>query len=151
MSTPASVDDTAEIAPSSRRRFFTRQPVVGTGAAAKAVVDDARTLVRAEIELAKAELSSAAQAKATGAGLLAAAAVAGWLALQGLLIAAGLALALVLPGWAAALIVAAVLLLVAGIAALIGRRKLSTPVKLDETKRNVTEDVAVARARLGRG
>lgn len=143
-------DDTAEIAP-ARRRFFTRQPTVGAGAAAKAVVDDARTLVRAEIELAKTELSAAVKPKATGAGLLAAAAVAGWLALQGLLITAGIALALVVPEWLAALIVTVFLLVVAAIAALIGRRKLATPVSLDQTKGNVAEDVAVARARLGRG
>jgi uncharacterized membrane protein YqjE len=131
------------------RRFFRRQPGIGAGAAAKAVVEDARTLVQAEIALAKAELSAAVQAKATGGALFAVAAVAGWLALQGLLLAAGFALALVLPGWAAALVVTAVLLVVAAVAALLGRRKLATPVNLDTTRQNVQEDVAVAKASLG--
>jgi uncharacterized membrane protein YqjE len=150
MSMSTSVDDTAEVA-TAHRRFFTRQPGIGASAAAKAVAEDVQTLARAEVDLAKAELSAAMQAKAMGAGFLVAAAVAGWLALQGLLITAGIALALVLPDWLAALIVTAVLLLVAAIAALLGRRKLSTPANLDETKRNVAEDIAVARARLGRG
>lgn len=135
--------------PTRPRRYFRRQPTVGAGTAVKAVVEDARALVQAEVALAKAELSSALQAKTRGGAFLAVAAVAGWLALQGLLIAAGLALALVMPGWAAALVVSGVLLLVTAIAALLGRRKLATPVSLDTTKQNVAEDVAVARASLG--
>lgn len=133
------------------RRFFTRQPTVGASTAAKAVVDDLRGLVQAEIALARAELQSQLQDKAVGIGLFLAAAVAGWLALQGLLITLGFVIALFLPGWAAALIVTVLLVVVAGIAALIGRRKLSTPVSVDTTKRNVAEDVAVAKSHLGRG
>lgn len=132
------------------RRYFGRRPTIGAAAAAKQVATDASALVKAEIELAKAEVTASLQAKATGAGLFVAAGVAGWLALQGLLITAGLALALVLPGWAAALIVTAVLLLVAAVAALIGRRKLATPVKLETTKQNVEEDVEWAKAHLPR-
>jgi hypothetical protein len=146
-----STSSTVEVEDTPRRRFFTREPTIGAGAAVKAVVDDTRDLVKAEIDLAKAELSAAVQAKATGAAMFAVAAVLGWLGLQGLLITAGFALALGVPAWLAALIVTLVLLLVAGIAALLGRRRLSTPVSLDETKRNVQEDVAVARARMSRG
>jgi hypothetical protein len=147
MSTSSTVEGDA----ARRRRFFTREPTIGPGAAVKAVVEDTRDLVRAELDLAKAEISNAVQAKAQGAAMFAVAAVCGWLALQGLLITAGFALALVVPGWLAALIVTLVLLLVAGIAALLGRKRLATPLTLDETKRNVQEDVAVTRARLSRG
>lgn len=149
MSTSISAGDGS--GPAAPKRFFTRQPTVGAAAAAKAVADDVRSLVQAEVALAKAEVTAAAQAKAVGAGLLAAAGVAGWLALQGLLITLGLVLAEFLPGWAAALIVTVLLLVVAGIAALLGRRKLSTPVSVEQTKHNVQEDVAVAKSRLGRG
>lgn len=130
------------------RRLFNEQPTIGAGAAAKAVAEDASALVRAEIELAKAELAASLRPKAAGAGMLAAAGVVGWLALQGLLITAALALALVLPGWAAALVVSAVLLVTGGILGLMGKRKLQTPVSLDTTKRNVEEDVAWTKSHL---
>lgn len=132
-----------------QRRFFTRRPTIGAKAATSAVLDDAKALLKAELELAKAEVQAGVQAKALGAALFVVAAVAGWLALQGLLITAGLALATVLPGWAAALVVTLFLLLVAGVAVLIGRKRLQTPVSLDETKRNVQADVETARSALG--
>lgn len=138
------------IANGGGRRYFARSTELGTGAgaAAKAVAEDASALVRAEIELAKAEMTSAVQAKALGGGLLVGAAVAGWLGLQGLLITLGFLLVLVLPAWAAALIVTALLLLVAAVLALLGRRKLKTPLNLEITKRSVEEDVAWAKAHL---
>jgi len=125
-----------------------QRTTVGAAAAAKAVFEDARTLVKAEVALAKAEVSSSIKAKATGAGLVFGAAVAGWLALQGLLLTLGFLLALVLPAWAAALIVSVLLLLLAAVAGLIAKRLLAKPVELDQTKRNVERDVAVARAHL---
>ncbi|HVM15169.1 MAG TPA: phage holin family protein [Egibacteraceae bacterium] len=132
------------------RNRFGQQPTIGAGAAAKAVAEDASALVRAEIELAKAELAASVKPKATGAGLLVGAGVFGWLALQGLLITAALVLALVLPAWAAALIVSGVLLLLGGGLALAGKRKLATPVSLDITKHNVEEDVAWTKSHLAR-
>ncbi|MDP8971472.1 MAG: phage holin family protein, partial [Actinomycetota bacterium] len=86
-------------------RPFGSRTRVGAAAAARAVAEDASALVRAEIELAKAEVMQSVKVKAAGSGLLVGAAVCGWLAIQGLLLTAGLALALVLPGWAAALVV----------------------------------------------
>lgn len=121
---------------------------VGAATAARAVVDDVSALVRAEVTLAKAELSQAVHAKATGIGLLVGAAVLGWLMLQGLLITIGLALALVVPGWAAALIVTAVLALGAGVLALVARRKLAGEVGLRMTKANVEEDIQWTKAHL---
>lgn len=130
-----------QVAPGSRFTFGAR-PTVGAAAALKAVAQDTSELVRAEIDLAKAELTQGVKANGMGAGLLVGAAVMMWLAVQGLLIAAGFALALVVPGWAAALIVAVVLLLIGGILARIGMGKLGTPVTVEQAKSNVQEDVA---------
>lgn len=132
------------------RGRFGGEPTVGAGAAAKAVAEDTRELVRAEVALAKAELMHAVREKAVGAGMLTTAGAAAWLGLQALLIAAGFALALVMPGWAAALVIGAALLIIAAITALIGRRKVATPVRLDTTKRTVEEDVAWTKSQLQR-
>jgi hypothetical protein len=129
---------------------FGARPTIGTSAALKAVAQDTSDLVRAEIELAKAELSAGIKANATAVGLLVGAGVMMWLAVQGLLIAAGFALALVMPGWASALIISAVLILLAGITGLIARRKLGTPIGVDQTKTNVQEDVAWFKTHLPR-
>ena len=144
----AKLADRIPKAPENVREFFSRRPTVGPGPAAQAVVTDISDLVKAEVALAKQELTQKATEKGMGAGLFVGAAIAGWLALQGLLITAGFALALVLPAWAAALIVSVVLLLVAGLLAFIGKKKFSTPLGLDTTKTNVQEDVAWAKAHL---
>ena len=130
------------------RFTFGPKPTVGVGAAGKAVAEDISALVKAEIALAKAEVTDGIKGKAVGAGAFVAAGIVGWLALQGLLITAGFALALVVPAWAAAAIVTIVLLLIALIAALIGKRKIATPVSLDTTKANVEEDVAWTKSHL---
>lgn len=130
------------------RGLLGQRTTIGAGVAAKAVAADASALVRAEIALAKAEVASSVKAKATGGALLVGAAVAGWLGLQGLLVTLGFVLALFLPGWAAALIVTVLLLVAAAVAGLIAKRLLTRPVELDQTKRNVERDVAVARAHL---
>ncbi|MGH3666204.1 MAG: phage holin family protein [Egibacteraceae bacterium] len=146
-SLPASTDLRNERA----RKLFGPRPDVGVGPAAKAVADDLKALVEAEVALAKAELTASLRAKATGAGLLAGAGVMGWLAIQGLLITIALALALVLPGWAAVLIVTAVLLLGAGGAALAGRSVLKrSGAPLDTTKTNVKEDVTWIKSHVSR-
>ncbi len=132
------------------RLNFGPKPTVGVGAAGRAVAEDISALVKAEIALAKAELSAPLKAKAAGAGAFAAAGALGWLGLQGLLITAGFALALVLPGWLAALIVTLVLLVAAGIAAMVGKRKMAAKVSLDTTKSNVEEDVAWTKSHLAK-
>lgn len=126
------------------------RPTVGTAAAARAFVEDLSALVRAEAELAKAEVLSGVRPKALGGGLLAAAGAIAGVAVLGLLLAAGFALSEVadLPGWASALIVSGVLLLAAAALAALGRARLRTAVQLEVTKRNVQEDVTWARDRL---
>lgn len=120
----------------------------GVGEAVKAVTADLSALVRAEIDLAKAELVTGLKAKATGIGLLLGTAILAWLGVQGLLIAAALALALVLPGWAAALIVAGTLLLVGLVLALVGSRFLKKPANIDAAKAQISDDVEWTKSRL---
>lgn len=129
---------------------FGPRPTIGVPAAGKAVAEDLSALVKAEIALAKAELSEGVKGKAAGAGAFGAAAVFGWLALQGVLITIGFGLATVLPGWLAALIVTLVLIVGAAIAAGIGKAKIKTPVTLRTTKANVEEDVAWTKSHLKR-
>ena len=148
MSTTQSAPEAEQIS-TGRIRFGTR-PSMGIGEAGKTVAEDLSALVKAEIALAKAEVSEGIKAKVTGVGAFGAAAVFAWLGLQGVLITLGFALATVMPGWAAALIVTVVLLAGAGIAALVGKRMLATPVSLDTTKANVEEDVAWAKSHLKR-
>jgi hypothetical protein len=89
------------------------------------VVDDLRAIVRAEIALAKTEITAQLGIAGKGAGLLA---TAGVLALYGLgllFIALSLVIAIWLPVWAGFLIMAVVLFIVTAILALIGRNSLN--------------------------
>jgi uncharacterized membrane protein YqjE len=138
----------ARAAAALRRLSSGGRPTVGVGAAGKAVAEDVSALVKAHVDLAKAELSRGLKEKGAGAGAFGAAGILGWLGLQGLLITIGFVLAIWLPGWAAAAIVTAVLLIAAAIAALIGRGKMRTPVTLDVTKSALDADVAVVRTQL---
>lgn len=135
-------DNVGHATTTNTRFSFGARPTIGASAALKAVAQDTSQLVRAELDLAKAEVTAGIKANATGIGMLAAAAVMMWLAVQGLLIAAGFALALVVPAWASALIITAVLIVIAGIVVFIATRKLGTPVSVDQAKSNVQEDVA---------
>jgi uncharacterized membrane protein YqjE len=136
--------------PPGSRYTFGAKPTIGAANAFKAVAQDTSELVRAEIELAKAELAEGMKANGVGLGLVIGAAVLMWLAVQGLLIFFGFLLALWVPGWAAALIVTVVLLLIAAILGLMARRKLGTPVSVDQAKTNVQEDVAWLKTHLPR-
>jgi Protein of unknown function (DUF1469). len=100
-------------------------------------------LVRDELQLARAEMTTKARRFGTGAGLFG---VAGVIALYGigvLVAALVLLLALVLPAWAAALIVAVVLFAAAGIMALVGRGEFrrGTPAAPEQTLDSVKADV----------
>lgn len=140
--------DTDGHPPPGSRFTFGARPSIGAAAAIKAVAQDTSELVRAEIDLAKAELTNGLKANGMGIGLLVGAGVLLWLAVQGLLIAAGFALALVVPGWAAALIVSGVLILIAVVLGLVARNKLGTPVSVEQAKTNVQEDVAWVKTHL---
>lgn len=107
----------------------------GTGPAQQSVgqlisrfAEQTTRLVRAEIDLAKAELAAKAKAAGIGAGMLAGAAFFGFFAFAVLLATVILALAEVLAPWLAALIVLVVLLVITGVLAYLGLKKLQQGV-----------------------
>jgi hypothetical protein len=113
------------------------------GALVHDLSEQTSALVRSEIELAKAELAVKGKNAGMGAGLFGAAGILGLFGLGVLITTAILALALVLPAWAAALIVAVVLFIAAGIAALVGKGKVSkaTPAAPERAVEGVKQDV----------
>lgn len=101
---------------------------------------DVSTLVRQEIELAKAEAKESATHAGKGAGLLGGAAVSGQLALVFVSVAAWWGLGeLIGRGWSA-LVVAAVWAVIAGVLAAMGRTQLRrAPAGLPQTKATAKE------------
>ena len=91
----------------------------------RSLSEDLSSLVRDEIRLAQAEVGEKAKKAGIGIGAFGGAGVVALYALGVLIAAAVLGLATALPAWLAALIVAVVLLVIAGVAALIGKKKLS--------------------------
>lgn len=99
-------------------------------------------LVRSEIALAKAEIQQTVTTVGTGAGLFGAAGLIALYAAACFVAAAVLALAAGVPPWLAAVIVGVVLAVAAGIAAVLGRKKISTASSpMATTKANVHRDV----------
>lgn len=101
------------------------------------------TLVRQEVDLAKAELVEKSRKAGAGAGLLAGAAIAALLTLGSLTAMLVLVLDLGLPAWAAALIVTTLWAAVAAGLAVYGRDKLrglGRPIP-EKTVDSVKEDV----------
>lgn len=108
-------------------------------------------LVRAEIDLAKEELSAKAKRAGIGSGLLTAAAVlAAYTFAVGIAVVI-LAIAVALPAWLAALIVFAAMLAVTAILAAVGARQLkkSAPPKPEAAIENLKEDVSALKAFRG--
>lgn len=118
-----------------------------TGELVARLSQDVTRLVRDELHVARLEMSGKAKQAGIGAGMFGAA---GLLALYGVgaLVAAGvLALTLALPGWLAALVVALVLLAGAGLAALLGRKRVSAgvPPLPERAVDGIKRDVAAVR------
>ncbi|PRY59467.1 putative superfamily III holin-X [Knoellia remsis] len=86
---------------------------------------DVQGIVRSEIALAKAEVSSGAKVMGKGAGLLGGAAFLGLLGLIFLFHTLAQVIAIWLPLWAGYLIVTLVLFLVAAVLGLMGKKALS--------------------------
>lgn len=119
----------------------------------KQLSDQTATLVRQELDLAKAELSIKGKKAGLGAGMFGGASLLGVYALGALIACAILALALAVTGWLAALIVAAVLGAIGGVLALIGRKKVKqgVPPTPEQTIESVKEDVAWTKQRAQEG
>lgn len=113
----------------------------------KTLADQTTTLVRQEIDLAKAEFSEKGKKAGQGAGMFGGAGVIGFLALAALTAAAILGLATALPDWLAALIVGAAYAAVAGVLALQGKNKVQEagPPVPEQTVETVKEDVEWAK------
>jgi hypothetical protein len=94
------------------------------GELTKEFSDQATTLVRKEIELAKAELAVKGKRAGIGAGMFGGAGLFGLFAFGAMTAALILALATAMPAWLAALIVAVVYGAVAGVLALQGKNKV---------------------------
>ncbi|CAA9240614.1 MAG: hypothetical protein AVDCRST_MAG41-1383 [uncultured Corynebacteriales bacterium] len=104
------------------------------------------TLVRAEVELAKAELSDTVKRGGIGGGLLAAAGVIALFSVPFLFVVlAEVLVAIGLWRWLSYLIVWVLFLLVAGVLALIGRSQLKKVRKPERTLETVKDTAAWAR------
>jgi hypothetical protein len=113
----------------------------------KELSNQATTLARKEVELAKVEMSLKAKHLGLGAGAFGAAGLIGVLALGALTAAAILALAEAVDTWLAALIVAVVYAAVAGALALIGRGRVQagTPPLPERAIDSSKQDVEAAK------
>jgi len=117
------------------------EPSVGT--LVQSAMADVSTLIRGEVELAKAELGKSAKKAGVGAGAFGAAGVV--LAFSGFFFGIAVAEFLTWLGierWISYLIVWFLLVLLAGLAALIGRRyikKIEKPERTMETLRDLPE------------
>ena len=89
----------------------------------KDLSDQTTTLVRQEIELAKAEMTAKGKQVGIGAGAFGGAALVGLYAVGALTAAVILALSTAIDAWLAALIVGVVYAAVAGVLALVGKNK----------------------------
>lgn len=115
----------------------------------KQLAGQTSTLVRQELDLAKAEMSQKATIAGKGAGLLGGAAVVGLLAAGALTACLILALSEVIPDWLAALVVALVMAAIAAVLALQGRNRIraATPPVPEQTVETLKEDVEWAKTR----
>jgi len=115
----------------------------------KRLSEETSTLVRQELELAKAEAAQKGKEAGVGAGLFGGAGIVGFLALGALTAAIILALDTAMAGWLAALIVALVYGAIAGVLALTGRDrfKQAGPPVPEQTIETVKEDVRWAKTR----
>jgi uncharacterized membrane protein YqjE len=113
----------------------------------KKLSDQTVTLVRQELELAKAEVAEKGKQAGMGAGILGGAGLFGLLALGALTACLVMALDTGMEGWLAALIVTAVYAAIAGVLALTGKNKVreAGPAVPEQTLETVKEDVEWAK------
>ncbi len=119
----------------------------------KELSDQTATLVRQELDLAKAELAVKGKKAGLGAGMFGGAGVLGLYAAGALTACVILALGTAMDGWLAALIVAGVYGAVAGVLALTGKSKVQegVPPVPEQTVESVKEDVELTKQRAKEG
>ena len=125
----------------------------GTGELLKELSDHTTTLVRKEIELAKAELGEKGKKAGQGAGMFGGAGLFGVFAFGALTTAIIAALDSAMELWLAALIVAVVYAVIAGVLALQGRNKVQEagPPLPEQATESVKEDVQWAKTQAKSG
>jgi hypothetical protein len=128
------------------------QPALRDHSIAELVKDlatETSTLVRQEIDLAKAEMTDRGKRAGKGAGMLAAGAGVALLAFGALTAGVIAALDLAMPTWLAALIVTVVYGAIAAVLVQIGRKQVqeAAPPVPEETIESVKEDVQWAKTR----
>jgi uncharacterized membrane protein YqjE len=113
----------------------------------KQLANETTTLVRQELELAKAELTEKGRKAGPGFGMWGAAGVVGLLALGALTAFFILALDGFMPNWLAALVVAVAYGAIAGVLYLTGKQRVEEagPVKPEQTIETLKEDVEWAK------
>jgi uncharacterized membrane protein YqjE len=120
----------------------------------KRLSDETTTLVRQEVELAKAELQEKGKQAGVGAGMFGGAGLFGVGAFAALTTGIIAALESAMPLWLAALIVTVVYAAIAGVLALRGKQKVkaAAPPLPEQTQESVKEDLewVKTRARSGR-
>jgi hypothetical protein len=119
----------------------------------KQLSDQTATLVRQELDLAKAELVVKGKKAGLGAGMLGGAGVFGLYAVGALTACLILALSTAMDGWLAALIVTVVYGAIAGVLALTGKNKVQegVPPVPEQTVESVKEDVEWTKQRAKEG
>ena len=128
----------------AQERDLRERPI---GELLKQLSQETTTLVRQELELAKAEMAEKGKKAGKGAGMFGGAGVVGLLALGALTAALILALDTAMDGWLAALAVGLVYAAVAGVLALSGKKEVqqATPPIPEQTVETVKEDVQWAK------
>lgn len=113
------------------------------------LADETSTLVRQELELAKAEMTEKGKEAGKGAGMFGAAGIVGFLALGALTACFIAALDTAMATWLAALIVTVVYGAIAGVLALRGKESINraTPPVPEQTQETVKEDVRWVKTR----
>jgi hypothetical protein len=109
--------------------------------------NDLSTLLRKEVELAKAEVRLEVSRAGKGAGMLGGAGFAGWMVAVFASLALTFALAAVIPAGWAALITTALWAIVGGVLFVVGRKTLKkVNLKPEQTAQTLKEDVQWAKA-----
>jgi uncharacterized membrane protein YqjE len=123
-----------------------------TGDLVKMMTEQVSVLVRGELKLAQMEMTSKGKQAALGAGMFGAGGVVALYGVGCLLACAIIAISGVVAAWLAALIVGAALLAAAGLAAQLGKQRMSkaTPPLPEQAVADVKADVEEIKGRAHR-
>lgn len=104
------------------------------------------TLVKGEVELAKAQVAEKGKSMGLGIGLFVGAGLFGFFAFAVLIATAILGIATALPAWLSALIVGVALLLFAGLLAFVGKKALDKAKEVKpEPVANLKQDIEIVK------